>query len=103
VLNRQIGFYKHFVPLELRQKIGIDPRIAIGNRDRSNCLLIKLGGSRASDDSINITQFVQPPERRKQERFPDTASLHQLGHTFRPKESSARALVRSESDDLLVY
>src|SRR5438105_8838667 len=45
------------------QKIHIDPWPSLGNHHRSNCVTIKLNRPRAANDSVNVAEFTQAPQR----------------------------------------
>src|SRR5713226_8275567 len=80
------------------QEIDVDSRFTIRNHNRANCFLVELNRPGAADDSVNVSQFAQAPQRRDQQSLPDTAAAFAFRNPGRAEEATARAFVSGETN-----
>src|SRR5215471_17617986 len=84
----------------LLQKVGIDSKFASGNDNGSHRRLVKLNRSRTADDSVDIAEFTQSPQRGNQQSAANSLATRALEHAGGPKESAASAFIPGKSNDL---
>ena len=87
---------------DLFQEVSINSRFAVRDNDRADSLFIKLNRTSRADDSIDVTEFAQAPERLQQQRFANPATSLAFRDTGRTKECFARAFVSGETDHAAV-
>src|SRR5882762_11438998 len=87
-----------FIKTELLQKIRINSRLALRNYDCANCFPIKLNRTRRANNSINISELAQTPQRRYQQSPPNASPALALDYAGRTKESLARAFVTGKAN-----
>src|SRR5207253_10731966 len=76
--------------------VRVNSRLAVRDYDCADGVAIKLKRSSGADDSVNVTEFAQAPQRRHQQSLADAAAAFTLRDAGWPKERFARALVRGE-------
>ena len=59
---------------DLFQEVSVNSRFAARDNYRADGLLIELDRTRSADDSIDVTQFAQAPERFQQQCLANSAA-----------------------------
>src|ERR1043166_2257480 len=82
-----------------RQQVCVNPRVAIRDNDRADCLFVEFDRTGVADNAVNVTHLAQAPETRQQQRLSDAIAASAFADAGWSKETSPSALVSSETNN----